>query len=98
MKNNMIIVTVPLGFSDKIIKAVNSAGSTGGTIIRSRSPVKPQKEGLFCFNLEREVENILIFAAEEDKELICRTIQEVLRAGSIQQGTIFVLPVQKFLG
>jgi nitrogen regulatory protein PII len=75
----MIMARVMYGFSGRIIKAANTAGATGATILKARGEKIHGKGGIFDFKIEPEEELVLIIAAEEIAEVIGRSIYHELK-------------------
>lgn len=75
----LIMAKVMYGFSGRIIKAANTAGATGATILKARGEKVHGKGGIFDFKIEPEEELVLIIAAEEIAEVIGRSIYQELK-------------------
>ncbi len=93
MEQLMIMATVPLGYSDKVIKAANKAGARGATILRARGTEKPTKEGLFSFKIEPEEEIVLIVTNKDLVDVICDAVHQEFVTNCKRGGSIFILPV-----
>ncbi len=91
MNNYMMIVIVPLGVADKVIKAANDAGALGATILRARGANASACDRLFSLKIEPEEEVILIVASQEVINEACAKINE---KKCMKSGSVYVLPLQ----
>ena len=95
MNNILMLVIVPLGNDDKVIKAAKEAGATEATIMRARGADSSASEGLFSIKIEPEEEIILIAATKEVTDSVCSRIHDEFEKGGLRSGSIYVLPLQQ---
>ncbi|QHQ61809.1 hypothetical protein Ana3638_14340 [Anaerocolumna sedimenticola] len=93
MNQFMTIVTVPMGHSEKILKAACQAGANGGTVLKARGAGKSTKADLFHFRVEPEEEIVIIMATQEITEKLSEGVHELYKDNSKSSATLFVLPI-----
>lgn len=93
-----IFVIVDKGLSENVIKAGESAGSKGGTVIHGRGSGTREKEKIFNIEIEPEKDIILILSKAEKTSDIVKAIKEELKIFKPGAGIIFTLDVNRTLG
>jgi len=89
----MMMVIVPLGLADKVVKSAKDAGATGATILHGRGAELRCKQVLF--KIEPEEEIVLIVAHQEVVDKIGKQINDNFKTPCERGGTVFVLPTER---
>ncbi len=93
-----VFVIVDKGMSDDVLKAAETGGSTGGTVIHARGSGTQEKEKLFNIVIEPEKDVVLILAKERQvKDIVC-SIEDMLALSEPGRGIVFTLDVNRTLG
>ncbi len=93
-----IFVIVDKGLASEVLKAAESAGSTGGTVIHGRGSGTQEKAKLFNIEIEPEKDIVLILSQAKRTENIVNAIAEKLNIHEPNAGVVFVMEVTRTLG
>ncbi len=90
----MTIVTVPMGYGDKVLKAANEEGILDVTVLRARGADSVTAEGFFSMKIEPEEEIVLITADKKATEIVCKGIHDEFERSGKAGGSIYILPTE----
>lgn len=93
-----IFVVVEKHNEEAVIKSAESAGSTGGTIIRARGSSSYYGKNFFTSGVEEERELVMIIAKNELIENLCNQISLDLHLEEPGKGIIFTVPLYNTMG
>lgn len=100
--NNMgyeaIFTIVDKGFSQEVLLAAESVGSTGGTIIHGRGSGTSAVQKIFNLEIEPEKDIVLILSNKDNSENISNAIRKILDEKNEGKGIVFSLDVGKTSG
>lgn len=97
-KCELIIVVVKKGFSEKVIKAAQSAGAKGSTVIKGRGSSVHETNKILGVPIEPEKEIILIVVLRKDVDTILKEIIDKADLNKPGVGAGFVLDVERTIG
>ena len=93
-----ITTIVDRGKAEEVIKAAESAGSKGGTVIRARGSGIHDTRKIFSMEIEPEKEIVLVLAKNDMVHAITSAINEKLKMDEPGNGIIFIQDVEKTVG
>ncbi len=95
----LIIALVDRGYSEEVMEAARSEGSTGGTVLNTRW-VSADEEAMSFWGvtMQAEKEIVMILASHDDRLAIMRAIGKQCGATSEAHGMVMSLPVDSVIG
>lgn len=93
-----IITIVERGKGEDVITAAASAGSKGGTIIKSRAAGLLETKKVFNMEIEPEMEMVMIIASSDKAEKITDSINSALKLDEPGNGIMFVQNLENVWG
>ncbi len=95
---NLIFTIVERGKAETVIKAAQTAGSKGATIINARGSGIHESEKLFNMEISPEKEIVLIIANKDNTENITSAIRDDMGIDQPGKGIIFVQNINEAIG
>ncbi len=98
MRFKIILASVKLDITDKVVDAAKAAGATGATIIPARGTGIHEAKTFFGLNLEAQTDIILLLIEEH---VVQNILDAIAAAGEFEKpgtGIAFVLPVEQVVG
>ena len=98
MRFKLIIASVKVELTDRIVDGAKEVGATGATIISARGTGSKEAKTFFGLSLETQTD-IVLFLAEE--HLITKILDAIKEAGEFHKpgtGIAFVVPVEQVVG
>ncbi len=96
--HNAIFIIVDRGLAEEVVLAAQSKGARGGTIINARESDLDNKDKVFNMPIEPEKEIVMILAEKSITDEITEEIRKKLNIDHSQNGTIFVVNINKAFG
>ncbi len=98
MRFKLIIASVKVELTDRIVDAAKEVGATGATIIPARGTGSKEAKTFFGLSLETQTDIVLVLAEEH---LITKILEAIKEAGEFHKpgtGIAFVVPVEQVVG
>ena len=97
-KYSLIITIVNKGFSDDVMEAARSEGSTGGTVMHARGTAEQEVAKFMGFTIEPEKDVVLVLVDNEKRAATIKAIHAKAGLGTDGHGLTFSLPVNDVIG
>lgn len=97
-ENELIIVILKEGFSDRVMDAARSAGATGGTLLHAKGTGKKKNENFYGISLAEEKDVLYILAPSSKKGEIMKKINAECGPQTSIGSICISLPVSEVAG
>lgn len=97
-ENELIVVVLNEGFSDKVMDAARSAGATGGTLLHAKGTGKTKTEKFYGVSLAEERDLVYILASASQKGQIMQAINSECGMETEVGALCFSVPVSDVAG